>query len=214
MRTAAAVVILIALAAPPARADDVQAIAQGAPKCDAARAHCFGLAVHVPVVDGKPIATKAWLAGQLAEANRHFAAIDVAWQLAGDIGTLPASAARVEDVPERNSFAPAVKGPVLHVFLTGHLDDIDEAGVTRYGVTWRPKGLVYVILSTMSSDRVLAHELGHVFGLPHSTYPISIMNKTERKEPPPGQRTFHADEVAIMKKTLARFVRDRFLTKP
>ncbi|MBX3158906.1 MAG: hypothetical protein KF773_23270 [Deltaproteobacteria bacterium] len=213
MRTAVAVVILVALAGA-ARADDVQDLAKGLPTCEAARAHCFGITIHVPVVDGKPITTTEWLAAQLAQANRHFAAIDVAWQLAGTVGTLPASAARVEDVPERNSFAPKVTGTVIHVFITGQLDDIDEAGQIAYGVTWRPNGKVYVILSTMARERTLAHELGHVFGLPHSTHAISIMNKSDRKEPPPEQRTFHDDELAIMKKTLARFVRDKFLTRP
>jgi len=45
---------------------------------------------------------------------------------------------------------------------------------------------------------VLAHELGHFFGLPHSKYPVSIMNKTPRDDPPHAERGFHAKELAIM----------------
>lgn len=212
-RSRGTVIAAVLACAAPARADDVTALIKGAPACDAKRAHCFGIAVHVPIVDGKPIATKEWLAAQLSEANRHFAAIDVAWQFVSS-GPLPASAARVADVPARNSFAPAATGPVMHVFVTGQLDDIDEAGKVIRGVTWRPGGKAYVILSTVSRGPVLAHELGHVFGLPHSTYAISIMNKTDRKEPPLDQRTFHEDEVAIMKKTRDRLVADRALVSP
>ena len=119
------------------------------------------------------------------------------------MGALPAEAARIEDAKERTQLAPRVAGTVIDVFVTAQLDDIDLEDGVIYGVTW-PKGAKkYIILSTMAWERTLAHELGHVFGLPHSGYAISIMNKRDRKEPPLEQRTFHADELAVMRGQLA-----------
>jgi hypothetical protein len=207
--------LLLLVAAPAASAEpaapaDLAAVAAGVPACDAARSHCFAIQLHVTVVDGAPIAAADWLAGELAEANRLFAAIDVGWQIAG-VDALPASAARVANPDERASFAPLVRGPVIDVFVTGELVDVDAPGKTIRGVTLRHGATKYVILSTAAPPQVLAHELGHVFGLPHSSYPISLMNKTPRADPPLEQRTFAGEELAIMRRTLARLVGDRVL---
>ena len=82
--------------------------------------------------------------------------------------------------------------------------------------TYHDRNVKLVILSTQAWARTLAHELGHVFGLPHSTYPISIMNKSERKDPPPDQRTFDPKELAAMKPRIAYFVKSGALvaTRP
>jgi len=162
------------------------------------------------VADGAPVADEAWIARQLEFANKQFAALDVEWQIVGS-DELPESAARVEDAAERDSFGRLVKGKVVHVFVTGQLDDIDTPGAVAYGVTWRRGDTKYVILSTQAWERTLAHELGHVFGLPHSTYPISIMNKTPRTEPPPEERRFADEELAQMKQRLAQIVKARVL---
>jgi len=211
LRPLIGVLVLVAVA----RADtDLTGLVTGAPGCDATRAHCFGIQLHVAVGEAGPIADPAWVARQLAFANKHFEALDVGWQIVG-VDALPASAERVEDRKERDGFGKQVKGTVVHVFVTGQLDDVDEEGKTAYGVTWRKKGdakeTKYVILSTQAWERTLAHELGHVFGLPHSTYPISIMNKTERSDPPPDQRRFADEEIAAMKGALVRIVREKRL---
>jgi hypothetical protein len=97
------------------------------------------------------------------------------------------------------------------VFVTGHLDDIDKPGEMAYGVTWWTSNGKFVILSTQSWERTLAHELGHVFGLKHSKYGISIMNKKPRQKPPPESRTFHKKELATMKPIVAAMVRAKTL---
>lgn len=196
-------------------ADELAALAAGLPACDAARAHCVGIRLHVAVGadTGAPLAQAGWLAVQLAEANRHFAPLDVGFQVVG-IDALPASAGRVATRGDRDAVsAGRLAGAVIHVFITGRLDDVDEPSGFIRGVTWHTRGSdrKYVILSTVAPDRVLAHELGHVFGLPHSKYAISIMNKTERAEPPPAQRTFAGEEVAAMRPALNRLLRDRVI---
>nr|MBA2538909.1 hypothetical protein [Deltaproteobacteria bacterium] len=177
---------------------------------------CVGLALHVAVGDTGPIASADWVKSQLAGANQHFAPLAVEFRIVS-IDALPASALRVEDRKERDSFAPQVKGKIIHVFVTGALDDIDIPGGNVYGVAWHVYGRggpgKLIILSTQAWEHTLAHELGHVFGLPHSTYAISIMNKTDRKEPPVEQRTFDPKELAAMKPRIAWLLRAGLLAR-
>lgn len=81
-----------------------------------------------------------------------------------------------------------------------------------YGVTWwTTDDRKLIILLTQAWERTLAHELGHFFGLPHSKYAISIMNKTPREEPPLEERTFHEKELAKMKPPLRQLLRNKTL---
>jgi hypothetical protein len=201
--------LVLALLATPAVAD-VQALTRSAPACDAARTTCLGLALHVAVVDGKPIATAEWLADQLVAANHHFAKLGVGYRIAS-IDALPASEARVESRRQRTALGKHVSGTVIHVFVTGYLADVDQPGDYIRGVAWRRGDTKYVILSTVAPPHVLAHELGHVFGLPHSDHAISIMNKTPRDEPPLDQRTFAEPEYRAMKRRLDALLRSRAL---
>jgi Matrixin len=167
----------------------------------------IGLRLHVH----DSIADAAFIERQLAQANHHFAPTGVTFEIVGT-EPLPESSLVVEDAVERTSFAALAKGRVIDVFITAQLDDIDVPGEVRFGVAWKfgaDKKLV--ILSTAAPDRVLAHELGHVFGLPHSKYAISIMNKTKREQPPPEERTFHAKEIAAMKLRLRALLKTRTL---
>lgn len=191
----------------------LRAVTAALPACDAGRAHCLGLQLHVAVDPGGGdhlIAQPDWVALQLATANRHFGALGVGFQVVG-IDTLPAGAAHIATREDRDAVAEGrLTGKVIHVFITGELDDIDQPGEVIRGVTWHTiEGRKYVILSTLGVDRVLAHELGHVFGLPHSRYAISIMNKSPRTQPPAEQRRFADPEIAAMRPVLQRLLRDQ-----
>jgi hypothetical protein len=179
------------------------------PACDAARAHCIGIQLHVTVADSVPVAAPDWLASQLAVANRHFAPLDIGFQVVG-IDALPASTARIATPGDRDGLAAdRLGGGVIHAFIVGRLDDVDREGQIIRGVTWRTRKdeRKYVIVSSAAPDRVLAHELGHFFGLPHSTSARSIMNKRARKQPPIEQRTFTDEEIAAMRPVLGRLLR-------
>ena len=193
------------------QAPGLASVTANVPACDTARATCIGIRLHVPVTDAGPIAAAAWVERQLAAANQHFEALDVAFQIVG-VEPLPATAERVEDRAERSAFGARMKGRVIDVFITGHLDDIDKPGAMAYGVTWRPGGdRKLIIVSTQAREHTLAHELGHLFGLPHSKHAVSIMNKTPRDEPPVEDRTFHENEVVKMKARLRGLLRARVL---
>jgi hypothetical protein len=205
------VVLAASLIAGLARADEVpelDAVTKTAPTCDAARAHCFGIRLHIASGEAGLVAAPDWIATQLANANRHFASIDVGFQLAGvDTRSEP----HLHSRKDRDALGAHVGGPVIDVFITGQLDNIDDNDVAVYGVTWRKKGRKFIIVSAAAWPRTLAHELGHFFGLPHSSYAISIMNKTERTEPPVEQRTFAPEEIVVMKAALERLLRDKVI---
>jgi len=204
----AAVLVFACAVSHVARADvdaDLAASVAALPACDAGRAHCIGIKLHITVGDDGPIARPDWLAIQLATANHQFG-----------VDALPASAAHIATPGDRDELSTGrLGGGVIHAFIVSELDDIDHPGAIIRGVTWhtRTDDRKYIILSTVAPDRVLAHELGHLFGLPHSTYPVSIMNKRERKQPPPEQRTFADEEIAAMRPTLGRLLRAKVIAE-
>ncbi|CAN5863056.1 hypothetical protein BH11MYX3_BH11MYX3_24540 [soil metagenome] len=193
-------------------AADLDAIVKAAPHCDPARAHCFALRLHVArTEDGGAVVEPAWIAAQIAMANHHFEPIETSFQVAG-VDFLPADAARVEDRAERSAFASRTGGTVIDVFFTGYLADVDKPGAFIRGVTWHiGEERRLIILSAVAPERTLAHELGHFFGLPHSKYAISIMNKTPRDEPPPEERRFSDEEIVKLKAQLPRLVRAKLI---
>jgi hypothetical protein len=200
--------LILLLVASAAHADPADLV-KDLPACDKDRAHCFGIQLHVT----PDLFDAAFIAEQLEAANRHFARLGVAFQIVG-ADALPASGAHIATRGERDELSiDRLKGTVIHVFLIGKLDDIDEPGSIAHGVTWhrRNDDHKYILVSNNSKPRTLAHELGHFFGLPHSTYAISIMNKTTRTEPPTEKRTFADEEIAAMRPKLKQLVADKVI---
>lgn len=149
--------------------------ARASAQCAPEVKHCFPLAVWtVAGVDD------AWVKGQLTEANARLAAIEAGVAIA-EVHPLDAAHARIETRADRNALLRMGKQWPLRVFFVEHLADSETPTEDRKGVTWRgASGDFIVVVVNGRMALVLAHELGHVFGLPHSTEYRSIMNKTPR----------------------------------
>lgn len=181
----------------------LQAFATGTGRCPEAVPVCVGLHVH-PVVEGdQPVQTPLWFSSQLAHANTLFAPIGVGFEVTR-VSAAPAEHAMMETRKQRDRLGRADhRLGEVHVYLVRRLADVDVPGAEIRGVHWRDRAgqgvRRWIILSSIASHLVMAHELGHFFGLPHSKYAISIMNK----KPAPGrpawtERIFHPDELQIM----------------
>jgi hypothetical protein len=173
------------------------------PPCPAQHGHCF--AIHLHVVEGPagPVQDPLWMAAQLEHAFRLFEPVDVGFQItavdAVDAAFLHVATREQRDAIGRDRFTRGV----AHVFIVGRLDDVDVPGEQIRGVHWRQRSNTakrWVIVSAIASPVVLAHELGHFFGLPHSSFHRSIMNKKPREDPPWDERVFVAEELEIVRR--------------
>jgi hypothetical protein len=195
---------------------DLRAFERAAPSCPAEARYCFGIDLHIVVEHGAPVQHPRWFAEQIASANRLFAPADVAFELR-DVRSIEAGKAEIEtrldrDLLGRDHFSAGV----IHVFVVRRLADVDIAGEQIRGVHWRDRGDTsrrWVILSAIGSAQVLAHELGHFFGLPHSRYEVSIMNKKPRPDPPWEKRVFAAPELARIRDRAWHLVHRRALVR-
>lgn len=191
--------------APAPAVDPLAAFAAATPRCPEGVKHCVGVVVHVARSgEGEALVQDAaWFTEQLLAADQRFAAIDVGFEVA-EVRALPASEAAIVSRQDRDLLGrPRFgRGPV-HVFVVGSLADVDTAGEFIRGVHWRDRAdreRRWVILSAIAGSLVLTHELGHFFGLPHSSYPGSVMNKQDLSGTPFAERGFHAREIAKMRR--------------
>ncbi len=147
------------------------------------------IALTVATVDDGPVVAEAWIAEQLANANTLFAPHGVRFTIAGR-HTMGPEHARLEDRGDRHQLGHLLHDERIDAFLVASLRDVDDRSRYRQGVHWRPRGEEYargshfVIVSRIAGPTVLAHELGHFFGNPHSDVPGNIMSYDRGEVPP------------------------------
>lgn len=205
--TLGAALICAALLAPPdAVASDVTW-----PACAADLDWCFGVHLYVTGPADAPVASDDWLATQLNEANRLFRPSGVGFELAERTHLTGAPThipdRRTRDTLGRRRFA---RGTV-QVYVVSRLDDVDIRGEEIRGVHWRDRAnrkRRWIILSAISPRLVLAHELGHFFGLRHSKHRGSVMNKSRADPTPYRERVFVPAERERITKRARRYARN------
>jgi len=153
-----------------------QAAPAPAPSAAQPTATTFSLRVSIVAdSDGKPIAKEDWLVAQVASARQLFApfGVDFARTEGAPLG---AQTAHVETRADRDAFAAHTAPHAIDVFVVESLRDVDTPERMRRGVHWRaPSGAHYIVIVSSAPPTVLAHELGHYFGNPHSQLVDNVM---------------------------------------
>lgn len=212
--------LVVALAAPPsAHAGPGDTFATGyaeaalalMPPCPEVAARCFGVRLHVAEGDDAiPVATAAWLAEQVGHADLVFADVAVGFEVAAVVSA-GAELRRVLSRADRDAIGrKSYDRRLIDVWVVAQLANVDDPGDIR-GVHWRDRKRRadrWILLSAIAPTHVLAHELGHFFGLPHSDAPGSLMNKTG--DPTPSlERRFVAAEQRKVTGSARRFATAR-----
>lgn len=148
--------------------------------CTLSAKTCVGLVLHVVEEEGKTVVPSPWIGPRIAQANRLFEPVGVQFAVIGS----RRESSRYADLRTRQQRDLLGRGKspkgAVHLFVVRRLADVDVANAVIRGVHWRDRsksGERWIILSSIAPTMVLAHELGHFFGLPHSADGRSLMNK-------------------------------------
>jgi hypothetical protein len=205
-----AVVLGLAL---PTTAGATEAPAAELPTCSDEASTCIGLAVYAVEEEGAPVVDAEWLTRQLAVANAQFEPAGIEFEV-DRRRRLPSSSAEITTRAQRDRLGRKRlhRGQVT-VLIVRRLADVDEPGLIN-GVHWRDRAdrsRRFIILSSVAHRLTLAHELGHFFGLSHSTDPESLMNTSLRAGPRPAELRFTENELATIRERRDALLRSRRL---
>jgi hypothetical protein len=165
----------------------------------------FPIVLAVATDAGAPVVDDEWIRGELAAANLIFAPSHVSFAVR-ETRPLDARFAHLETRADRHALGAELRPEVINVFVVGSLRDVDDPSLMRRGVHWRPAGIPgahFVVVSSISGPDVLAHELGHFFGNPHSDTPNDVMSYQRD-----GTITafFEAHELTRIRRSARRFL--------
>lgn len=132
------------------------------------------------------VAPASFVAEQLAAANGIYGPLGIEL-VEHERQALPGPHAELITRADRDALARYTKKGVINCFVVAKLMDVDEPGRERRGVHWRPhkqRRNNFLIVSKISKPYVLAHELGHYFGNPHSDVAGNLMSYAWTVDPP------------------------------
>ncbi len=165
----------------------------------------FGLTVHVASEGDAPVVDEAWIDTQVDRANQIFAPSETSFERVDRRDLAPEHTTLITR-GHRHQLGPYVADGEIHVFVVKALGDVDQPGEFIRGVHWRSRRgggpRHYVILSSIAGPHVLAHELGHFFGNPHSPTPGNIMSYARGR----GLPFFDAQQLRRIARHRIRFV--------
>lgn len=143
------------------------------------------------------------LGGWLTNANEVYAPHHLSFvEAAAARADLVGVPAEVVTRADRDAYAGLLVPGAVNVFVVERLMDVDEPGRTRMGVAWRCLRDLekrYVIVAAYAKPFVLAHELGHFLGNPHS----KVRNNLMSYEHDEGVRPFLDDAQGATARTAA-----------
>ena len=127
---------------------------------------------------GRPVQDTAWIEAQMAEAKRLFEPLGIRLRAVSTRSLAPGHA-RLETRSDRDALVAALTPKQINVMIVASLRDVDDPSRHRMGVHWRNRKTPsrhYVIVAANAVPSVLAHELGHYFGLGHSDVVNNLMS--------------------------------------
>ena len=125
-----------------------------------------------------PIIDAAFLAEQLDHAQALFGPFGVRFAL--DAGRdLDSKYLALETRADRDALAAELDPTAVNIFFVDTLRDVDNPALYRMGVTWRKLTALkkkYVVVAANARPTTMAHELGHYFGLDHTSVKNNLMS--------------------------------------
>ena len=133
----------------------------------------FGLAISI----ASGTVDDAWMNEQIAVANELFGAVGVRFRWTIETA-LPEPHGELHSRTDRDVLTRRLEPRAVNVFIVRDLEDVDEPGRYRMGVTWtsRIDQKRYIVVARSARPSVLAHELGHLFGNQHSSVANNLMS--------------------------------------
>jgi hypothetical protein len=169
----------------------------------------FEIVFHVASEDEED----AWrrIAEKVDVANEKYADIGIGFHFSRRDNTLSEQYNVLDNIRERHKLKKFIKKNFINVFVLDEILDPVPSQATRRAAKWqgrKPSGRLagahipckksipdtYILMTADANPLTLAHELGHMFGLPHHRNPTNIMSYGSKRT------SFNDKQRAVMRR--------------